>query len=318
MQREAHAIQQRGRRQPPNAAAHDRATPAVWQHGWGAIHRESQPQRARGGLSVGSGLANISQHLLDVVTQYHMRIGSGASVSELQTLQNRLLDEAEDCGVAGEWEAALNVYTHALAVSEKLAGIVRDRPEVAVQAAIVMHLGGCLHHLGELEAAGAYYEQSIQGLQRLRTPAYERWLVEAIGRVSGVAPPDITHARVQFLKSRILDVTLGRYPPESEYAGEVHSRWSSLGAKMRASGRCGKWRGDSAEGAGPTGEHAQPMYYEEEADDANDDAVAAVDLAESDADARPRPRPPTSSRAAALTAASRAQDAGIHATYGVA
>ena len=75
-----------------------------------------------------------------------------------------------------------------------------------------MHIGSCLHHLGELEAARAYYEEAIAAIKRLRIPKYESWLVSAIGRVSGVPPPDVNRARCQFVRSRLHDLEFGRQP----------------------------------------------------------------------------------------------------------
>ena len=187
--------------------------------------------------SVGTGLASISARLLDMAMQTHDHLGS-IGLIELRKLQNGLLDEAEDFCVVGDWEAGLNVYTHALACGEKIAARVCERPDVANQAAILMHMGSCLHHVGELDAARAYYEQSVEALKDLKMPSAERWLVSAIGRVSGVAPRDVARERTLFLKGRLLDIELGR-PPENEYANEIglEGRWGSLEAKIRSHNR---------------------------------------------------------------------------------
>ena len=190
-----------------------------------------QPQQeAR--LSFGGGLASISEQLFQRVTSYHAQIGSGVSATTLLTLESKLLDDAEATAAMGSWEEALNIFTHALAVSEKMCGTTDSATQASTQAAIVSHIGTCLHHLGELEAAKAYYEEAIASVRRLRTPTYERWFTNALGRVSGVAPPDVNHERVQFLKSRLHDIDLGRLP-EREYHGECGpSRWTGIARRM--------------------------------------------------------------------------------------
>lgn len=187
---------------------------------------------AQDGIRLGGGLASISEQLFSRVTSYHAQIGSSISPSALHTLEAKLLNEAEATAAAGEWEEALNVFTHALAVSEKVRTLADSALQASTQAAVVAHIGTCLHHLGELEAAKAYYEEAITSLRKLRPPTYERWFVSALGRVSGVMPPDVNHERFLFLKGRLHDIELGR-APEAEYRGECgDSRWTGIARRM--------------------------------------------------------------------------------------
>ena len=89
----------------------------------------------------------------------------------------------------------------------------------------------------ELESARAYYEEAIASIKRIRQPSYERWFTAALGRMSGVPPPDVSHTRIQFLKGRLHDLEFGR-APEGEYRGEMGGRWTSLARRsVRSSSR---------------------------------------------------------------------------------
>ena len=191
------------------------------------------PQRSEG-LRYGGGLASISEQLFELVTSYHAQIGSSVSPSALLALEASLLDEAEVTASAGEWDAALNIFTPALAVTEKVRAAGDTAAQASTQAAIVMHIGSCLHHVGELEAAKAYYEEAIASIRRIRTPTYERWFTSALGRVSGVPPPDLQLVRTQFIRARLHDIAFER-KPECEYLGECGpSRWTGIARRMRA------------------------------------------------------------------------------------
>ena len=171
-------------------------------------------------LRLDGGLASISEQLYDRVYRYHAQLGSPTQ-SALFTLGERLLDDAEATACTGDWEEALNIFTHALAATEKLRATPGgDTPTAAsTQACIVMQIGNCLHHLGELESARAFYEEAIASIKRIRQPSYERWFTAALGRMSGVPPPDVSHTRIQFLKGRLHDLEFGR-APEGEYRGD--------------------------------------------------------------------------------------------------
>ena len=120
-------------------------------------------------LRLDGGLASISEQLYDRVYRYHAQLGSPTQ-SALFTLEERLLDDAEATACTGDWEEALNIFTHALAATEKLRATPGgDTPTAAsTQACIVMQIGNCLHHLGELESARAYYEEAIASIKRIR------------------------------------------------------------------------------------------------------------------------------------------------------
>ena len=117
---------------------------------------------ATGELTLGGGLASISEQLYSRVTTFHAQIGSSATVASLLSLESRLLDQAEAAAGAGEWEEGLNVFTHALAVTEKLRAAADSSTYASTQAAIVMHIGTCLHHLEELEAVSAGIPQNTR------------------------------------------------------------------------------------------------------------------------------------------------------------
>jgi hypothetical protein len=103
-------------------------------------------------LAMGGGLASISEQLYERVVGYHAQIGSGVSASALLSLEASLLDEAERVAAEGAWEEALNTFTHALAVTEKVRAVADAPTHASTQASIVANIGTCLHHLGELEA----------------------------------------------------------------------------------------------------------------------------------------------------------------------
>ena len=265
-------------------------------------------------LRLDGGLASISEQLYDRVYRYHAQLGSPTQ-SALFTLEERLLDDAEATACTGDWEEALNIFTHALAATEKLRATPGgDTPTAAsTQACIVMQIGNCLHHLGELESARAYYEEAIASIKRIRQPSYERWFTAALGRMSGVPPPDVSHTRIQFLKGRLHDLEFGR-APEGEYRGEMGGRWTSLARRMAEEGGGG---GGSRQ---PAREEEEEDYYyggrrhdpDEELDDegyfdgvADDDTVSQPSSPSSGENAKAIavPPPPSSSRAAALMAA---------------
>ena len=70
-----------------------------------------------------------------------------------------------------------------------------------MRGAIVHNIASCLHHLGELEAAQAYYEQAIQAFERAKTPFLERMMYG-----------NTNQRRVDFVKERLIDISWGRKP----------------------------------------------------------------------------------------------------------
>ena len=158
----------------------------------------------------------------------------------------------------------------------------------------------------------------------MRVPSYERWFTNALGRVSGVPPPDLNHERIQFIKARILDIEFGRLP-EGEYHAEFGpSRWTGIARRMTTRttevGAEELHSDDDDEHEGDHGydeaHHADGDGYAVEGWDARDgsasyyhgdDATGArPDGMEGHREGRVRAvPPPSSSRAAALSAAAK-------------
>ena len=176
--------------------------------------RPMEPMNVRGG-----SLADISEELYGRVTKYHAQIGSNVSPIMLQRMEQNMLREARSLFFARKWEDALNTFTHCLAITEKA------HPSVgtSVQGVVVLEIASCLHFLSEFDAAKAYYEQAIECLRRVQPPNWEQWAVSTLGRLSGVRPPDIQSARIQFIKSRLVDLELGR-PPDLVYLDDNGQR----------------------------------------------------------------------------------------------
>ena len=143
------------------------------------------------------GVAQVSEGLLDRVTHYHAQIGGNVKKDVLQELEWRLLTEAKELFHQKKYDEALNTFTHCLAVTEK----TRSAKDHAVRGAVVHNIASCLHNLGELEAAQAYYEQAIAAFQKAYTPPLEKALYG-----------DPNKRRIDFVKERLVDITWGRKP----------------------------------------------------------------------------------------------------------
>ena len=78
-----------------------------------------------------------------------------------------------------------------------------------MRGAIVHNIASCLHHLGELEAAQAYYEQAIQAFEKAKTPFLERMMYG-----------NTNQRRVDFVKERLIDISWGRKPDGDKYLDE--------------------------------------------------------------------------------------------------
>ena len=209
----------------------------------------------------------VSHVFAERVTQYHAQVGpvDRTRASELRRLEDSLLDDAEGRMLNGRFEEALDEFAHALAVCEKVP-VAGDG--TTTQALIVFHMASCLHHLGELEAAAAYYEQAIEGVRRTTPPKYERMLISAVSRLSGIAPPDDASSRVEFIESRIREVNEG-HAPAALYRGEYGpSRWTSL-ARKRAARHTGRRAafGEAAQGVEDSGQYARHIDDVEPTDD---------------------------------------------------
>ena len=157
-----------------------------------------------------AGVETVSKALHGRVTKYHATIGSDVPQRQLKILEHKLLEEAKHLCYAQRWDEALNVFTHALAVSEK--AHTDNSEALTTRAATVHNIGYCLHCLGEFEAAKAYYEEAIEAFKSIQTPAIDRWTV-------GILWGDVNKSRVSFIKECLLDVSF-RKLPEREFLDE--------------------------------------------------------------------------------------------------
>jgi len=151
------------------------------------------------------GIADISQTLYDRVTKYHAQIGHAVPKDTLQSLEWNLLSEAKALFHQKDYEGALNTFTHCLAVTEK----TRSAKDATVRGAIVHNIASCLHNMGELEAAKAYYEQAIDAFQRSKMPVWEQ-----------VMYGDTNKRRIDFVRERLVDISWGRKPDGEKYLDE--------------------------------------------------------------------------------------------------
>jgi len=152
-----------------------------------------------------AGIAAVSASLLENVTRYHAQIGADVNRDALQQLEWNLLAEAKQLFHQHKYKEALNTFTHCLAVTEK----TRSAKDHAVRGAVIHNIASCLHNLGEMEAAQAYYEQAIDAFKKAKTPLFERVLYG-----------DANRRRVDFVKERLVDITWGRKPDGDKYLDE--------------------------------------------------------------------------------------------------
>ena len=151
------------------------------------------------------GVAGVSSHLYANVTKYHAQIGANVDRETLQQLEWNLLGEAKVLFHQRKFEEALNTFTHCLAVTEK----TRSAQDHAVRGAVIHNIASCLHNLGEMEAAQAYYDQAIEAFKKAKTPLFERWFYG-----------DANRRRIDFVKERLVDITWGRKPDGDKYLDE--------------------------------------------------------------------------------------------------
>ena len=133
------------------------------------------------------------------------QIGQNVNRDELQQLEWNLLGEAKTLFHQRKFEEALNTFTHCLAVTEK----TRSAKDHAVRGAVIHNIASCLHNLGEMEAAQAYYEQAIDAFKKAKVPMLER-----------VIYGDANKKRMDFVKERLVDITWGRKPDGDKYLDE--------------------------------------------------------------------------------------------------
>ena len=166
----------------------------------------------------------MSHALYTHVTKYHAQIGSNVKPDVLHQLESNLLAEAKALFHQQKYEEALNTFTHCLAVTEKS----RSSMDHAVRGAVVHNIASCLHNLGELEAAQAYYEQAIDAFRRAKTPALEKMIYG-----------DPNKRRVEFVKERLVDISWGRKPDGDKYLDENGVKRDVPPGSTRARARAG-------------------------------------------------------------------------------
>ena len=148
------------------------------------------------------GVARISEQLFDKVTMYHAQIGANVEPAQLKGLQDGMVREAEKMIEYKSFDDALNLFTHALAISEKTG-------DAATQASIIHNIGFCLHCLGEFEAAKAYYTQALEKVQRLQPSLSDT--LRSIGSLWN-GGTDVNSSRILHIKERLFDVERGLLP----------------------------------------------------------------------------------------------------------
>lgn len=149
----------------------------------------------------------------DRVTQYHAAVGEGVRADHLAELERKLLEEARKECMQQKWEQALELFTHALAVSEKGKASVTSDP--GGRGTLVHNIAFCLHCMGEFEDARRYYEQSLDCFKRVTFPLHQKL-------INGLLYPErlafeliyggLNHNRIQMTKERLLDLSFGRKP----------------------------------------------------------------------------------------------------------
>ena len=151
------------------------------------------------------GVAAVSTSLYANVTKYHAQIGANVDRDVLQQLEWNLLAEAKTLFHQRKFEEALNTFTHCLAVTEK----TRSAKDHAVRGAVIHNIASCLHNLGEMESAQAYYEQAVEAFQKAKTPMLEKAIYG-----------DPNKRRIEFVKERLVDISWGRKPDGDKYLDE--------------------------------------------------------------------------------------------------
>lgn len=191
------------------------------------------------------GIEAVSKGIFDRVTTYHAQIGANVSQHVLQEIEARMLTDAKTLCEDERPEEALQVFTQALAVNDK----AHSTPDPNLRAAIVHNIGYCLHSLGEFEAARAYYEEALDAFRKTPTPLLDRW---TLGWVFG----DLNASRVQFIKERLFDISLGR-KPEHEYLDEWGRKrtmpHTKRGAALSEAELSERWAERAAEGGASGG-----------------------------------------------------------------
>ena len=185
--------------------------------------RNLAPDRsyARSAAAPPSNLAEISEDLYQRVTQYHAQIGSNVGAEDLKRLEAGLVSEGRVLAARHQWDDALDVFLHALAVSERALAatdkpllertlsehawkyVVDEKRQCQGTAGVLQQIAYCLHCLGELEAAKAYYEQALAAFVRARkrNALIDWWRYG-----------EETETKIQTIRSRLDDIEEGRPP----------------------------------------------------------------------------------------------------------
>ena len=96
------------------------------------------------------------------VNRYHAQIGAKVDQRYLAELRDKLHKQAQQCCYTKKWEEALNTFMQVLALSEKLP----PSTDHGYRGILIHNIGFCLHCLGKLEAAKAYYQRCIECFER--------------------------------------------------------------------------------------------------------------------------------------------------------
>ena len=160
-----------------------------------------------------AGVAAVSRTLYDRVTQYHAAIGPEVSQAELSRHEQKLLEEARKHCIAHRWDEALELFAHALAVTEK--SKTKFGGDAGGRGTLIHNIAFCLHCMGEFEAARAHYEQSLECFSKVTFPLHQRLL-------NGLLYPErvafelmyggLNHNRIIMTKERLLDLSFNRKP----------------------------------------------------------------------------------------------------------
>lgn len=185
-----------------------------------------------------AGMAAVADDLYQRVTHCNAQIGANVGHDQLRVLESSLLKEANYLIEARQWEGALNVFTHALAVCEKAheaslcresqtiqtwakSKVISEKQQVQAQATIVQNIGYCLHCLGELEAAKEYYTQAARLLVKARKAnAFIDWWRYG----------EETEAKLQTIRKRLEDISEGNRPYDHANEDRELPYWHGSGA----------------------------------------------------------------------------------------
>uniref|UniRef100_A0A7S0P0H3 Uncharacterized protein n=1 Tax=Calcidiscus leptoporus TaxID=127549 RepID=A0A7S0P0H3_9EUKA len=148
------------------------------------------------------GVEAVSEALYNSVSRHHAQIGSSVPRHELKRLENRLIDESKALYHEHKWEEAMATFAQLLAVIEK----THEDADYATRGAIVNNIGSCLHNLGEHEAARAYYQAAVEAFEKTHTPIVDRLFFG-----------DVNRRRIDWVKSRLVDLSWGARPEEGFY-----------------------------------------------------------------------------------------------------